>query len=126
MNNNDELYHFGIKGMKWRNKKAMTPEEILKQRSSKKEYKSDVKTMRKALSLDKKNKGMTTDSVKMYAELRTKKGKKYADKVTKSANSKIRNVAIGTASVAAAATIGRVVIGPMVQKLVIKRTINGI
>ena len=69
---------------------------------------------------------MATDSVKMYAELRTKKGKKYADKVTKSANSKIRNVAIGTASVAAAATIGRVVIGPMVQKLVIKRTINGI
>ena len=108
MNNNDELYHFGIKGMKWRNKKAMTPEEILKQRSAKKEYKSDVKTMRKALSLDKKNKGMTTDSVKMYAELRTKKGKKYADKVTKSA------------------TIGKVVIGPMVQKLVIKRTINGI
>ena len=50
MNNNDELYHFGIKGMKWRNKKAMTPEEILKQRSAKKEYKSDRKVRRKARS----------------------------------------------------------------------------
>ena len=121
MNNKDELYHYGVLGMKWGKRRAISPEEMQK-RAAKKEYKTDVKAMKKAIRKDTKMNNMTSKSISTYGNLQTQKGKAYADRVLKGAKSSIRTARISGAAVVAAAAIG----SGIVQGLRLKRMINNI
>lgn len=134
MYQNNELYHYGVKGMKWKNHTYATQEEL---KAAKKKFKAQKKIERikkKAFKSDRdemidaiKSNSLSVDGVTIdqygdydlstarsirktsevvHARLAKEKGKKYANAVLDSANSEIRDQRVGEIVGSAAFVLG--------------------
>ena len=111
MNNKDELYHYGVKGMKWKGHVYATKEDL---KNAKKTYRKDVKQMTRSLKLDylEPSDYSTVHKDKTTSEMLKRKGmtKEYIRDVTNSASLRIAKKNLTSVSVLSAAVIGSYVL----------------
>ncbi len=109
MENKNELYHFGVPGMRWGRRKGLT-------RQNASNYKG------RGLTVSQASRQANIDKAKSKGR-GISKGKTYADRAVKS---KIRTAGIATASVATVAAVGSVVASRIIRKKAMANTVLGI
>lgn len=131
---NNELYHYGILGMRWGHRKTQptTGGSITKngkykasnaarktRKADKKEYKNDVKNLRKTLRVGDVNLyddkgflvGRANATTVVHNEIATRKGKDYADRVLKKARNQTYAKIAGSAVALVGASIAFEMLG---------------